>query len=78
MQDAAAALPVRLLGDVRGREVLDLCAAPGGKTMQLVAAGASVTAVDSSPQRLSRLRENLARTGMTAEIVEADVRERLA
>ncbi|WP_373502510.1 RsmB/NOP family class I SAM-dependent RNA methyltransferase [Aestuariivirga sp.] len=74
VQDAAAALPVRLLGDVRGREVLDLCAAPGGKTMQLIAAGASVTAVDSSPQRLSRLRENLARTGMTAEIVEADVR----
>jgi len=75
VQDAAAALPARLLGDVAGRRVADLCAAPGGKTAQLAAAGARVTAVDRSPARLARLRENLARLGLAAEIVEADVLE---
>lgn len=73
VQDAAAALPVRLLGDVAGRRVADLCAAPGGKTAQLLAAGANVTAVDYSAARLDRLRENLARLLLTAEVVETDV-----
>jgi len=72
VQDAAAALPARLLGDVRDQTVLDLCAAPGGKTMQLAAAGAHVTALDISDQRLARLRENLIRTGLQAEVVTAD------
>ncbi|MBX3430897.1 MAG: methyltransferase domain-containing protein [Hyphomonadaceae bacterium] len=75
VQDAAAALPVKLLGDVRGKRVLDLCAAPGGKTLQLAAAGAHVTAVDKSEARLKRLRENLARTKLTAEVVCADALE---
>jgi 16S rRNA C967 or C1407 C5-methylase (RsmB/RsmF family) len=57
-------LPVRLLGDVRGLRVLDMCAAPGGKTLQLAAAGADVVALDASDTRLDRLRENLARTGL--------------
>lgn len=73
VQDAAAALPARLLGDVAGRHVADLCAAPGGKTAELAAAGARVTAVDQSPARLNRLRENLARLKLDAEVVEADV-----
>jgi 16S rRNA (cytosine967-C5)-methyltransferase len=72
VQDAAAALPARLLGDVRGKSVADLCAAPGGKTAQLAAAGARVTAVDRSLPRLNRLRDNLGRLGLTAEIVHAD------
>ncbi|WGH79810.1 RsmB/NOP family class I SAM-dependent RNA methyltransferase [Jannaschia ovalis] len=72
VQDAAAAIPVRLLGDVAGLRVLDLCAAPGGKTMQLAAAGAQVTALDLSEGRLRRLRANLERTGLAAEIVVAD------
>lgn len=72
VQDAAAALPARLLGDVRGKRVLDLCAAPGGKTLQLAAAGAHVTAVDKSDARLKRLRENLARTKLSAEVIGAD------
>jgi 16S rRNA (cytosine967-C5)-methyltransferase len=72
VQDAAAALPARLLGDVRGKTVADLCAAPGGKTAQLAEAGAQVTAVDRSGVRLARLRQNLARLRLTAEIVEAD------
>jgi 16S rRNA (cytosine967-C5)-methyltransferase len=72
VQDAAAALPARLLGDVRGRTVADLCAAPGGKTMQLALAGASVTAVDRSAARLQRLQANLARTRLAAEVVTAD------
>ena len=75
VQDAAAALPARLLGDVAGKRVADLCAAPGGKTAQLAAAGAHVTAVDRSPARLARLRENLARLQLTAEIVAADAAE---
>ncbi len=72
VQDAAAALPAGLLGDVRGRRVIDLCAAPGGKTAQLIAAGARVTAVDRSPKRLERLRANLKRLGMQAETITAD------
>ncbi|MEM7642253.1 MAG: RsmB/NOP family class I SAM-dependent RNA methyltransferase [Pseudomonadota bacterium] len=72
VQDAAAAIPARLLGDVTGRRVLDLCAAPGGKTMQLAAMGAEVTALDVSEGRLRRMRDNLARTGLSAQIVAAD------
>ncbi|MDT0681072.1 transcription antitermination factor NusB [Roseicyclus sp. F158] len=72
VQDAAAALPARLLDAQPGERVLDLCAAPGGKTLQLAATGASVTALDVSDQRLGRLRDNLARTGLAAEIVVAD------
>src|SRR5262249_19683238 len=75
VQDAAAALPARLLGDVAGLRVADLCAAPGGKAAQLAARGASVTAVDRSPNRLARLRENLARLSLTAETVAADALE---
>ena len=67
VQDAAAAMPVRLLGDVAGLSALDLCAAPGGKTLQLAAAGASVTAVDLSEARMARVAENLSRTGLAAE-----------
>lgn len=73
VQDISAALPARLLGAGEGRSVLDLCAAPGGKTMQLASAGFRVTAVDASADRLARLRDNLARTGLEAEIVTADV-----
>jgi 16S rRNA (cytosine967-C5)-methyltransferase len=72
VQDAAAALPARMLGPVAGRDVLDLCAAPGGKTLQLAAAGARVTALDASAARLGRLGENLARTGLAADVVVAD------
>jgi 16S rRNA (cytosine967-C5)-methyltransferase len=72
VQDAAAALPARLLGDVRGQDVLDLCAAPGGKTLQLAAAGANVTALDRAEERLALLEQNLARTGLSAKIVCAD------
>ena len=72
VQDAAAALPVHLLGDVSGTHVIDLCAAPGGKTAQLVKAGARVTAVDRSEKRLVRLRENLNRLNLEAETVAAD------
>jgi 16S rRNA (cytosine967-C5)-methyltransferase len=73
VQDAAAALVARLAGDVRGKTVADLCAAPGGKTAMLAAAGAKVTAVDVSAQRLERLRANLGRLRLDAEVVEADV-----
>ena len=72
VQDAAAALPARLLGPVADKRVLEIGAAPGGKTAQLAAAGAHVTAVDRSAPRLTRLRANLARLGLDAEIVEAD------
>ena len=75
VQDAAAALPARLLGDVRDLAVADLCAAPGGKTMQLAAAGARVTAVDRSEPRLARVRENLSRVGLEATTVTADAAE---
>jgi 16S rRNA (cytosine967-C5)-methyltransferase len=72
VQDTAASLPARLLGEVKGRRVADLCAAPGGKTAQLVQAGASVVAVDASQHRLKLLQDNLARLGHEAEIVVAD------
>ena len=72
VQDAAAALAVRLLDPKPGERVLDLCAAPGGKTLQLAAGGAKVTALDISEPRLGRLRENLARCGLEAEVVVAD------
>ncbi len=75
VQDAAAALPVRLFGDLRGMNVADLCAAPGGKTAQLAFAGANVTAVDRSRARINRLRENLARLSLDAETVAADALE---
>lgn len=73
VQDFAASLPVALAGPVDGLEVLDLCAAPGGKTLQLAAGGAKVTALDVSAKRLERVRENLSRTGLAADIVEADL-----
>jgi 16S rRNA (cytosine967-C5)-methyltransferase len=72
VQDAAAALPARLLGPVAGIEVIDLCAAPGGKTAQLAAASAMVTAVDRSAARLKTLRTNLDRLNLPATVVEAD------
>lgn len=75
VQDAAAALPARLLGDVKNLNVADLCAAPGGKTAQLALAGAHVTAIDRSPARIARLKENLARLSLKAETVTADVIE---
>jgi 16S rRNA (cytosine967-C5)-methyltransferase len=75
VQDSAASIPARLIGDVCGLRVADLCAAPGGKTAQLAAGGAKVTAVDRSPVRLSRLRENLARLSLEAELVCADAAE---
>ncbi|GAB4530155.1 MAG: transcription antitermination factor NusB [Parvularculaceae bacterium] len=74
-QDAAAALPAKLLGDAAGRSVIDLCAAPGGKTLQLASCGAKVTAVDKSEARLERLRANLARTRLAADIVCEDALE---
>ena len=75
VQDAAAALPVRLLGDVTGLRVADLCAAPGGKSAALAAAGARVTAVDVSAQRLDVVRRNMARLGLSdaVDIVAADI-----
>ena len=75
VQDAAATLPVRLLGDVSGKSVIDLCAAPGGKTMQLAAAGAAVTAVEIDATRATRIRENLARTKLNATIAQSDARD---
>jgi 16S rRNA (cytosine967-C5)-methyltransferase len=78
VQDAAAALPAQLLGDVRGLRVADLCAAPGGKTAELAARGAHVTAVDISASRLRRLKENLDRLGLEAEIVQANASEWIA
>jgi 16S rRNA (cytosine967-C5)-methyltransferase len=73
VQDAAAALPARLLGNVAGRSIADLCAAPGGKTAQLAAAGADVTAIDISEKRLARVGENLARLRLPAKLVAADI-----
>jgi 16S rRNA (cytosine967-C5)-methyltransferase len=75
VQDAAAALPVRLFGDVSGKTIVDLCAAPGGKTAQLAQAGARVTAVDRSPARMARLRDNLARLSLQADDVVTDAAE---
>lgn len=72
VQDLAASLPARLFGAGEGRRALDLCAAPGGKTLQLAAAGWQVTALDINDRRLERLRDNLARTGLTAEVAVAD------
>ena len=75
VQDAAAALAVGLLAPQAGERVLDLCAAPGGKTLQLAAAGAQVTAVDLSEPRMARVRENLSRCGLTADLIVADALE---
>lgn len=75
VQDAAAALPARLFGDISGRRIIDLCAAPGGKTAQLAQAGADVTAMDRSPNRVARLRENLGRLSLTVRSIVADAIE---
>jgi 16S rRNA (cytosine967-C5)-methyltransferase len=75
VQDAAAALPAKLFGDVAGKTIADLCAAPGGKTAQLALAGASVTAIDRSPARIARLRDNFARLQLAAEAIVADAIE---
>jgi 16S rRNA (cytosine967-C5)-methyltransferase len=75
VQDAAAALPARLLGDVAGKSIADLCAAPGGKTAQLAHAGARVSAIDRSPARMMRLRDNLSRLALDAETVVTDAVE---
>ena len=75
VQDLAASLPAQLLGPGAGRSVLDLCAAPGGKTLQLAAAGWQVTALDASERRLERVKQNLGRTVLTAELVTADALE---
>lgn len=75
VQDLAAAMPVHLMGDVRGKRVLDMCAAPGGKTAWLAASGGIVTAMDRSAARLRRLSENLDRLGLNAEIIAADATE---
>jgi 16S rRNA (cytosine967-C5)-methyltransferase len=74
VQDAAAAIPAKLLGDLTGKRVVDLCAAPGGKALQLASQGADLTAVDISAQRLALLRENAERTRLPMQIVEADAR----
>ncbi|MEM9425785.1 MAG: transcription antitermination factor NusB [Pseudomonadota bacterium] len=75
VQDAGATVAARVLGAEPGERVLDLCAAPGGKTMQLAATGATVTALDSSETRMKRVRDNLARTGLAADFVVADALE---
>ncbi len=75
VQDAAASIPARLFGDVRGQRIADLCAAPGGKTAQLAAAGAAVTAVDLSANRLKRLAENMRRLRLEVDIIQADLME---
>jgi 16S rRNA (cytosine967-C5)-methyltransferase len=75
VQDFAASLPIRLLGDVSGQAAIDLCAAPGGKTAQLASLGARVTALDISPERMQRVRENLDRLHLTAELVSGDARD---
>ena len=72
VQDAAAAIPVRLFGDVADEHVIDLCAAPGGKTAQLAAGGAQVTAIDRSPRRVDRLNSNLARLALAVDSLTAD------
>jgi 16S rRNA (cytosine967-C5)-methyltransferase len=75
VQDAAAALSAKVLAAQPGEAVLDLCAAPGGKTLQLAAQGANVTALDLSEARMRRVRENLGRTGLSAELVVGDALE---
>jgi len=72
VQDAAAALPARILAPQPGERILDLCAAPGGKTLQIAASGATAVAVDISENRMARVRENLARTGLMAELQVGD------
>ncbi|MET0274741.1 MAG: RsmB/NOP family class I SAM-dependent RNA methyltransferase [Phenylobacterium sp.] len=72
VQDASAAVPARLLAVTEGETALDMCAAPGGKTLQLAAAGARVVAVDRSAGRIKRVAENLARTGLSADLITAD------
>jgi len=71
-QDIAASLPVKILGDIKGLRVLDMCAAPGGKTLQLATGGAEVTALDRSEDRMVRVRENLERTKLEANVIVAD------
>lgn len=73
VQDVAASIPAKLFGDVRGKRIADLCAAPGGKTAQLALAGAHVTAVEQSGNRLARLKENLTRLGFDAELIRGDL-----
>nr|WP_321455314.1 transcription antitermination factor NusB [uncultured Cohaesibacter sp.] len=73
VQDAAATLPVQMLGNVKGQKVLDLCAAPGGKTLQLAALGAEVTALDISAKRLKRIEENLERVALSAKLIKGDL-----
>ena len=73
VQDAAATIPVRMMGDIKGKHVIDACAAPGGKTAQCIAGGGNVTAIDQSAARLIRLKENLTRLNMTAEVITADI-----
>jgi 16S rRNA (cytosine967-C5)-methyltransferase len=75
VQDFAASLPAHLLGDVRGKTVIDLCAAPGGKTAQLAASGANVIAVEREASRLARLKSNLERLQLSATVIEADARD---
>ena len=72
VQDIAASLPARLAGEGKGRVALDLCAAPGGKTMQLAAQGWAVTALDKSARRLERMADNLARSGLSAQVAQGD------
>src|SRR5665811_1629769 len=73
VQDISASLPAKLLGDIKGKKIADLCAAPGGKTMQLASLGAKVTAVDQSEKRLQRLTQNLQRTNLDARSVTANI-----
>ncbi|MFD1747163.1 RsmB/NOP family class I SAM-dependent RNA methyltransferase [Rhizobium helianthi] len=73
VQDAAASIPAKLFGDLKGKRIADLCAAPGGKTAQLASMGAEVIAVEQSSNRAKRLRENLARLQLSAEVVETDL-----
>jgi 16S rRNA (cytosine967-C5)-methyltransferase len=75
VQDAAAAIPAKLFGDLKGKAVADLCAAPGGKTAQLVSRGGRVTAVEQSASRMKRLKANLARLGMAAEFVQSKLED---
>lgn len=75
VQDAAATIPVRMMGDIKGKQIIDACAAPGGKAAQCIAGGGNVTAIDQSAARLIRLRENLTRLNMTAEVITADIME---
>jgi 16S rRNA (cytosine967-C5)-methyltransferase len=75
VQNAAASIPVSLLGNIKGKKILDLCAAPGGKTMQLVDGGAQVTALDISENRMTLLKENLERVQLKAELIVSDILE---